>query len=207
MTYLHDTDYNVRTLAGLLPKMPLVTARAWLRCEGQSVNNPTNPLNIRCATGFCHYTSATAGLQAAAHLIKTLTYYVHVRAALLTGNALAIARAIEDSPWAGGHYGGGGAADGCIADYVKAHPTPAPPVDNYVVRTGLKDVRIRSTPHLSGTVLQTVDGGFDAHVTSSITGDAYIVNGIKHTTWLRITAENGHVVSTRYSAATYWQRK
>lgn len=218
MSFYHDTDANVAYLASVIPGMPRLTARAWMRCEGQQVNNPTNPLNIRYygtggqigrnSAGFGVYRSAAAGLLHAASLIMHLSYYAGVRRVLPTHNALTIARAIEDSPWAGGHYGGGGVRDGCIANYVKSHPAPAPvPVDNYKVKAGLTDVRIRSSASKSGGILQSVNAGFDAHVVGIVTGGSYVHDGKTYSSWVKITAENGRTVSTRYSAAAFWQKK
>lgn len=218
MTYFHDTAANARALAGFLPHMPVITARAWLHCEGQSIDNPTNPLNIRYTggwgqtgknrAGFAVYPSTRIGLEAAARLILRLRYYTGVRLALATGDGLKIARAIEESPWAAGHYGGEGSRDGCIARYVKAHPAPAPtpPVDNWQVRAGLENVRLRASASTTGKIVATVDAPYDAHATV-VPGGAYVVNGHRYTSWLRITAKDGHTVTPRYSAAAFWQRK
>jgi hypothetical protein len=143
VTYFHDTTTNVAALATDLSG-PMIVAKAWLRAEGQTVNNPTNPLNIRYygspgqtgrIGGFATYASAASGLRYAAALILHSTYYAGVRRALATwhanpGNRTAIvnvARAIEDSPWAAGHYGGGGSADGIITRYVMSHLPIIPP--------------------------------------------------------------------------------
>ena len=126
MSYSHATNANITYLTDLIPGLPRAAAEAWLRCEGQAVNNPTNPLNIlyygsnaRGQVGergrFAVYTSAYRGLADAAWVVKNLSYYAHLRSVLARHpSALDAARAIEDSPWAGGHYGGKGKKDGCI---------------------------------------------------------------------------------------------
>src|SRR4051794_32562243 len=101
---------------GLDPRVAL----AWLKNECQSNPNPTNPLNIlyygsHGQTGkagrFGVYSSTHAGLDHAAWLVNNSAYYSGIRVAIKTGDPLAQARAIENSPWAGGHYGGAGSRD------------------------------------------------------------------------------------------------
>lgn len=163
VTY-NDSAANVKTLCDAIPGLPAATAKAWLRCEGQSVSNPTNPLNIlfyntRSQIGskgrFATYASTKAGLEDAAWLINKSSYYQGVRNALAKVNGLSdvdaailVARAIEESPWAGGHYGGAGAQDGCIVRQVRAmqgqpptepkpKPKPQPDTeDTYTVKPG-----------------------------------------------------------------------
>lgn len=138
MSYLHDTPANVAHLAAKTG-MPEATAKAWLRCEAQSVNNPTNPLNIRyygstgqhlgpgatgkAGVGFARYDSAFEGLNAAAWLLLNLPAYAGVRSAIHAGGANRVAMAIEASPWAAGHYGGGSGRQGCIARQIPDVPT------------------------------------------------------------------------------------
>lgn len=118
MSYCHATQDNARYLAGKTG-LNVFVALAWLWNECQSVNNPTNPLNIRYygthgqigagggqSNGFGVYTDAHAGLDHAAWLINNSANYTGIRSAIKTGNIWAEARAIELSPWAGGHYGG-----------------------------------------------------------------------------------------------------
>lgn len=114
MAYYNDTPQNIATLSRMLPHMSQNVAKAWLRAEGQAVPNPTNPLNIRFYNtngqiwnhgGFGVYKSSYFGLLHASWLIKNLTPYSGVRAALTGGNDHSIAKAIELSPWAAGHYG------------------------------------------------------------------------------------------------------
>lgn len=151
MTYFHDSPANVNHLGVGMP-LPMVVAKAWLLNEGQEVNNPTNPLNIlyygtNGQVGklgrFGVYRSAFAGLDAAASTIHRLIYYAGARRAIQSWIAsphdnariINVARAIEDSPWAGGHYGGGGARDGNIVRYARAHlPGPTTPTSPVRVR-------------------------------------------------------------------------
>jgi len=114
MSYCHATTANARYLSSKTG-LNVFVALAWLWNECQTVNNPTNPLNIRYygthgqigkIGGFGTYQSTQAGLDNAAWLIKNGASYSGIRAAIASGNMFAQARAIELSPWAGGHYGG-----------------------------------------------------------------------------------------------------
>lgn len=141
MTTYNNSAYNITTLAALTG-MPKATAAAWLACEGQAAPNPTNPLNIRywatagqklgpgangsAGVGFASYSSSLAGLQDAAHMIATLSYYSGIRAAIPSRDAVKVAQAIEASPWAGGNYGGGPGKAGCIVQGVGGGSAPAP---------------------------------------------------------------------------------
>lgn len=135
------------TLASYIPGLPVATAAAWLACEqSPGAWHATNPLNIRWygsagqianVGGFATYATPEAGLKAAAGLILGSGYYGGVRAALGKG-AHTVAVAIEQSPWAAGHYGGSMVAgiwhDGCIARQVAdnpvvTHSTPSVPID------------------------------------------------------------------------------
>jgi LysM repeat protein len=147
MVYFNDTPFNVTTLSRLLPHMSNNVAKAWLRAEGQAVANPTNPLNIRYygtpnqigeKNGFAVYKSAYYGLLDAARLIKTLTPYSGVRAALTGGNDHTIAKAIELSPWAAGHYGATQTQAGTIERLLGTTTGTAPVTiwAHYVVRPG-----------------------------------------------------------------------
>lgn len=140
MSTLNDSAYNVTTLAALTG-MPKTTAAAWIRCEGQGTPNPTNPLNIRywgystqllgpgangsSGVGFARYTSALAGLTDAARMIATSGNYTGIRNAIATRDAVKVAQAIEASPWAGGHYGGGAGKAGCIVRGVNGGAAPS----------------------------------------------------------------------------------
>jgi hypothetical protein len=118
MSYCHATSDNARYLASKTG-LNVFVALAWLWNECQAVNNPTNPLNIRYYgthgqigkgggqnAGFGVYQDAHGGLDHAAWLINNSANYTGIRSAIKTGNIWAEARAIELSPWAGGHYGG-----------------------------------------------------------------------------------------------------
>lgn len=114
MSYSHATPDNAKYLASKTG-LNYWVALAWLMNEGQSVNNPTNPLNIRkggapgqtgTSGGFAKYASPHAGLDAAAWLVNNSAHYTGIRAAIKTKDPLTEARAIERSPWAAGHYGG-----------------------------------------------------------------------------------------------------
>jgi hypothetical protein len=139
---LNDSAYNVTTLAALTG-MPKTTAAAWIRCEGQGTSNPTNPLNIGYwgystqrpgphssaagapGSGFASYSSALAGLTDAARMIATSGHYVGIRNAIATRDAVKVAQAIEASPWATGHYGGGPGKAGCIVKGVNGGAAPS----------------------------------------------------------------------------------
>jgi hypothetical protein len=91
-------------------------ALAWLKNEGQTTANPTNPLNIlyggyrqqikNPGSRFAKFPSTQAGLDEAAWLINNSSYYSGIRAAIATKNPALQARAIERSPWAAGNYDG-----------------------------------------------------------------------------------------------------
>lgn len=157
MSYLHNTPENI-SLLSKLTGIPAAVCDRWLRCEAQSRNNPTNPLNILTgvrkypdrppqigANGrFGVYATVEDGIGDAAWLINKSSYYAGIRRAIKTGDPLTIARAIEDSPWAGGHYG-----HSCLSSHFSSStpnvplpvtppvpPTPSNPVDTYVVRPG-----------------------------------------------------------------------
>jgi hypothetical protein len=112
------TEANAQYLAsktGLNPNVAL----AWLKNECQATPNPTNPLNIdfngAAVSGadkqvgklgpFAVYNTTQAGLDAAANQINHSAYYSGIRTAIRSGNPWAQAQAIQNSPWAGGHYG------------------------------------------------------------------------------------------------------
>jgi hypothetical protein len=122
MTYNHATSANIAYFAKI-SKMPPVVVHAWLDCETQANNNPTNPLNIRYygshslqigqSHGFGVYHTPEDGLRDAWGTLQ-LPYYASVRKAIIGNNPMMIARAIELSPWAAGHYGGTSVGYGCI---------------------------------------------------------------------------------------------
>jgi len=179
VSYSHATNANITYLTDLIPGLPRAAAEAWLRCEGQAVNNPTNPLNIlyygsnaRGQVGergrFAVYTSAYRGLADAAWVVKNLSYYAHLRSVLARHpSALDAARAIEDSPWAGGHYGGKGKKDGCIVRNLggttggpvvtpKPKPKPKPKYSVYKVKPGDSLSSIASAHHTTWQALYAV---------------------------------------------------
>lgn len=134
MSFNHNTLANRVVLCSALPGMPQIVAGAWLNCEEQDVDNPTNPLNalytgsrdqLRGPGRFARYSSAAAGLRDTAWVIEHLSYYVHVRAAIAAhASPLVIAHAIELSPFAGGHYGATASRLGCIARQIPAGHDP-----------------------------------------------------------------------------------
>lgn len=143
MAFYHDTDENVRLLASSLG-FEEVVARAWLRAEGQEINNPTNPLNIRyygragqrlgpgatgeAGVGFASYASAADGLRDAVDTIRRLAPnygYGDILAQSGSRDPVGQARAIELSSWAAGHYGGTDERDGVIRRLVREFG-PAP---------------------------------------------------------------------------------
>lgn len=142
MSFDHATPANIADLTSLSHLEPL-TCAAWLHCEAQSIDNPTNPLNIRfwgrpgqlrgpgatgvAGVGFASYGSAGAGLADAWRLLTDLAPnygYGAILAAAGGSDPLLEARAIELSSWAAGHYGGSATADGCLRRYVRANLAP-----------------------------------------------------------------------------------
>src|ERR1035437_269566 len=112
VTYNNSTA-NINYLSA---KTGLATSvsSAWLTNEGQSVSNPTNPLNIvkggtpgqtGSSGGFGTYASPQAGLDAAAWLLSANSAYSNIINAIKSGTPLQQAQAIQNSPWAAGHYG------------------------------------------------------------------------------------------------------
>ena len=136
MAYFHDTAGNVAVLEKLFGFEPLA-CKAWLRCEAQGVNNPTNPLNIRkggvttsLQTGsigdFAKFATVERGLYAAHVLINKLAPnygYGQILAAANTHDAYRQARSIERSSWAAGLYGSTATSDGCLSRYVRDNVT------------------------------------------------------------------------------------
>lgn len=125
MAYCHDTVANVSLLSGYLGIPDIVSAH-WLACECQAVDNPSNPLNNEVNGHLAHYSSAAVGLAESAWRIQHLSYYVNVVAAIAAGNAYRIARAIELSPWAAGHYGATASRNGCISRGIPVVVVPDP---------------------------------------------------------------------------------
>jgi hypothetical protein len=112
VTY-NNSAANVNYLSAKTGLAPSV-ASAWLTNEGQSVGNPTNPLNIvkggtpnqtGSVGAFGTYASPQAGLDAAAWLLKANTAYQGILVAIGVGSPVQQAQAIQNSPWAAGHYG------------------------------------------------------------------------------------------------------
>lgn len=159
MTTFNDTPANVAALSSGIGLVAAVAAR-WLRCEGQEVANPTNPLNIRyypghadagmiegpgatgaAGVGFASFGTALQGISYAVGLVTAWAPYHATIAAIRAHPAdpYAQARAIELSPWAGGHYGATGTRDGCVSSpfhVAPPGPTPPQPTRVYVVRSG-----------------------------------------------------------------------
>lgn len=127
-TYYHNTPEYASALQAEIARqnggktLELPVILAWLAHEGQAKSNATdtNPLNIQypghsgsgLETGHVGvnntYATPEAGLQATAHLILHGPY-AGIRATLAPigkGDPIAQAQAIQDSPWAYGHYGG-----------------------------------------------------------------------------------------------------
>lgn len=139
MAFNHDTEQNVILLASLLG-FEAVVAKAWLRSEGQDVNNPTNPLNIRyygragqrpgpgatgeSGVGFASYESPDAGLSDAVKMLhdlagQTWNGYQSILDQAGSRDPIAQAKSIEMSKWAAGHYGGSEDRDGIIRRLVR----------------------------------------------------------------------------------------
>lgn len=130
----NDTPENVAYLAALFGFEPIV-AKAWLRIEGQSVANPTNPLNIRDSlemTGYIstptgkygYFEDAFRGLYSAKMVVtrNAPSYgYDSILAAAWSRDPLRQAKTIERSSWAAGGYGSDWANNvpGSIYNYVK----------------------------------------------------------------------------------------
>lgn len=128
-------------LTGMSP----ITAQAWLMNEGQdpSIATPSNPLNLTVAGGgsgtgtevgrngpLFVYADWRAGIRAAANLVNTSSHYAGIRAAIATGDPSRQARAIEQSPWAGGNYGGGGDRPGNLVSTTRRLLGLTGPVDS-----------------------------------------------------------------------------
>ena len=113
MTTYNNSAANIQYLSAKTGLAPSVSA-AWLANEGQSVANPTNPLNIIAggtpnqtgtSGGFGTYASPTAGLDAASWLLSANSAYQGILNAIRSGTPIQQAQAIQNSPWAAGHYG------------------------------------------------------------------------------------------------------
>lgn len=130
MSTFNTSQANITYLSARTGLAPSVAA-AWLANEGQSVPNPTNPLNIRTGNtpnqtgsigGFGTYSSPQAGLDAAAWLLNANKAYKGILAAISGGTPVQQAKAIEASPWAAGHYAPGNIS----ARVAGGSSTPAP---------------------------------------------------------------------------------
>jgi hypothetical protein len=132
VTY-NDTPENVAYLAALFG-YELITAKAWIRLEGQGAANPTNPLNIRNSLemigqtpgGFAYFETPFHGLYSARKVIErnAPAYgYDTIMARAWNRDPLSQAKAIERSSWAGGNYGSDWANNvpGSIYKYVEAN--------------------------------------------------------------------------------------
>ncbi len=129
MTTYNNSAANIQYLSAKTGLAPSVAA-AWLANEGQSVANPTNPLNIvkggtpnqtGTSGGFGTYASPTAGLDAAAWLLSANSAYRGILNAIQSGTPIQQAQAIQNSPWAAGHYGYSG-----ISSMISPTGTTAP---------------------------------------------------------------------------------
>lgn len=131
MTTFNDTPENIAYLAALFGFEP-VTAKAWIRLEGQATANPTNPLNIRNSLemigqtpqGFAYFETPFHGLRSARLVIErnAPAYgYDRILNQAWSQNPLQQAKVIERSSWAAGNYGSDWANDkpGGIWKYVK----------------------------------------------------------------------------------------
>lgn len=101
--------------------LSLPVVYAWVANEQPPDTNPAaqgyNWLNVSAAsrgvagtipaTGYPRFASLGAAVAATSRLILTSGYYAGIRAAIKTGNPVLQARAIQNSPWAAGHYGYG----------------------------------------------------------------------------------------------------
>lgn len=148
MTFFNDTPTNITTLAALFG-FEEATAHGWLRAEGQARYVPSNPLNIQCG-GVTYplqvgcidppiwavFLSPGAGLEAAHLLVAKLAPaygYGAILAQHGSGDAMAQARAIEESNWAGSHYGSDwangkpGLVSELTSHFLTTDPKPIPP--------------------------------------------------------------------------------
>jgi hypothetical protein len=192
VTY-NDTPENVGYLAALFGFEPIV-AKAWLRLEGQSVANPTNPLNIRDSlelTGYIttptgkygYFEDALRGLYSAKQLItrnKASYGYQAILDSAFTRDPFRQAKAIEASGWAAGHYGADWPNNkgGSITAYVKGQSvltintlglkptqTLTVPPDTEIL-DGIGKVLTKLTVPATYPYLGTTEDGWAAVVTS-----------------------------------------
>ena len=133
MVTFNDTNENVAYLAALFGFEP-ITAKAWIRLEGQATPNPTNPLNIRNSlemigqtpSGFAYFETPFHGLLSARRIVErnSPAYgYDNILAAAWSRDPLRQARVIERSSWAAGNYGSDWPNNkpGNIYNYVKGN--------------------------------------------------------------------------------------
>jgi hypothetical protein len=193
MSYCHATADNAKYLSSKTG-LNVYVALAWLWNECQTVNNPTNPLNIRYygtqgqtgqVGGFGTYANPQKGLDNAAWLINNSAYYGGIRAAISSGNAFAQARAIELSPWAGGHYGGAnkpGNISGKLSEITgQSIPSVAQGVDN-TTSSGKQLTEAAFKDALSALNISTADNyrltaDDVARLTDYLTGKGYSTTG------------------------------
>lgn len=187
MTTTYHTDPTTVGLLVAALRMPQSVVIAWLKCEGQDSSqlSPTNPLNIQHGntpgqigthgvTG--EYPSLTDGAHWTGWLVDNGPY-AGIRAARSTGDPYQIARAIELSPWAGGHYGSSPSHDGCIAQQVRGEPAPKPPVSTTNLDRQLNPVPFQAHRRVSlpaGTHLYAFPGGPPVRSLASLTAVAYV---------------------------------
>lgn len=87
----------------------LAFLQAWGANEGNNgpagANGTYNPLNVSPGGSVANYSSAAEGIKATADTLNS-GYYASVVSLLKSGkaNAVQIAQAVTNSPWAGGHY-------------------------------------------------------------------------------------------------------
>lgn len=177
--YCHDTEANVAFLA-LDLGFETSAILAWLRCECQSVANPTNPLNIRSTAygaigrnseGFAVYPNVETGLRAVRRLLEAnaSSYgYGAVLAQRSSGDAYSQARAVELSDWAAGHYGATATTDGCIASQIEVRRMR---LDDAPGSYGQVTIKVRTKAYrLDGTP----GAEFLPGVVRNVTGDAKV---------------------------------
>jgi hypothetical protein len=166
MAFYHDTPENVAYVQELFG-FEEAAARQWLRCEGQAVNNPTNPLNIRFYDrppqtgnlgGFATYDSPRDGLWDAKDIVWRLrgVYpgYQRILDQANNGDAYAQARAIELSPWAAGHYGADeDGTEGCLSSRIEPEN-----LLKYAVVEGYKLETTKRIELVPGTQIYSLDG-------------------------------------------------
>lgn len=181
MIYWNDNATNIVRLADLF-HFESVTARAWLRSEGQGFDDGAdNPLNVRNSPlaigrnsgGFARFPNVDIGLVAAYRLVTDNAPwygYDSILAEAGSGDALAQGAAIELSSWAAGHYGATATTEGhvraLIRVYMEVEPVTVVTISTFPPRTfrapaGLR--RFTATSELPALVAP-YSGRVDANV-------------------------------------------